>query len=77
MLWQEIENLFRKVFPKNYLTVDINYTIADPERCLPCSGKAKVIPQQFLLPLIQFFIASFIILKHILLFLDVNLESFF
>lgn len=33
---------FVKYLRKNYLTAIINYTVADPERCLPCSGKAKV-----------------------------------
>ena len=36
---------------KNYLTAIINHTVADPERCLPCSGKAKVSNQHKFTPL--------------------------
>jgi len=41
--FQIITHLFCKVSLKNYLTVNINHTNANPKRCLPCLGKAKVI----------------------------------
>ena len=48
-LWMNNAIYFVKYILKTILHVLFITTVADPERCLPCSGKAKVYPSTCIL----------------------------